>query len=164
MTAAFPSSSTQGCPPGQACGPWVQPWHPPSHFKLLVPLSSLSAPSAHGTMRLAPQPIQAGMLTMRSWACPLRAQQAGGAPPSPPPLTINKWGWGPGEARPLLRQLLAISALQLMGWGGGPTGTRQLGRPWDRCFSALQEVSGSRVVGRRDPGSGVGAGTLTPPL
>ena len=41
---------------------------------------------------------------------------------STPLESINKRGWGPGEARPLLQQLPALSALELMGQGGEPPG------------------------------------------
>lgn len=39
---------------------------------------------------------------MCSWACPVRARMP--VPPFSAPFgPINKLGWGPGEARPLLR-------------------------------------------------------------
>ena len=47
-------------------------------------------------------------------------------PPFPAPFgSINKLGWGPREARPLLQQLPALGALKRMGWpaGWGTTGT-----------------------------------------
>lgn len=48
-------------------------------------------------------------------------------PPFPAPFgSINKLGWGPREARPLLRLLPALGALELMGqstgWGARGTG------------------------------------------
>lgn len=135
----------------------------PLTLKLLAPLSSLSAPSARETMRLAPQPIQAGMLTMRSWACPLRARQAGG-PPISAPFNYKQVGPGTWGSQATAAAGPCSQRPPADGLGRRATGTRQLGGPWDRCFSALREVSGSRAVGRRDPGSGVGTGALTPLL
>lgn len=50
---------------------------------------------------------------MHSWARPLRAQHASLS--SRPLGCINELGWGPRKARPLLQQLSALSALELMG-------------------------------------------------
>ena len=140
-------------PPGPGTwplGPALASALSPSSF---WPLSLLSQPPRPcGTMRLAPRPIQAGMLTMRSWACPLRARQAGG-PPISAPFDYKHVGLGTQGSQATAAAAPCSQRPPADGLGWRATGTRQLGRPWDRCFSALREVSGSRAVGRRDPGS-----------
>lgn len=55
----------------------VAPESSPGIHPLLLscgyPPLSLPTPWPSGTMKLAPWPVRAGMLTTRPWACPLRA-------------------------------------------------------------------------------------------
>lgn len=98
----------------------------PLTLKLLAPLSSLSAPSALWNNETGSSAHSGRNANHALVGLSFEGTAGRGAPPSPPPSTINTWGWGPREARPLLQQLLAVSALQLMGWGGGPQGPDSL--------------------------------------
>ena len=82
---------------------------------------------------------------MRSWACPLRAQHA--SPPFPAPFgSINKLGWGPREARPLLWLLPALGTLELMGlWAGW--GARGTGRTKGHGAGAFLHIKRSAGMG-----------------
>lgn len=92
--------------------------------------------------------------------------------PLPAPFgSINKLGWGPGEAGPLLQWFSALGALELMGQQArlGSHRDRTANRPWGRCFPAHQEVSWILEVGGKGAltkGAGEGRsfeGALMPP-
>lgn len=125
----------------------------PLTLKLRASLSSLSAPSAPWNNETGSSAHSGRNANHALVGLSFEGTAGWGAPPSPPPSTINKWGWGPGEARPL-QQLPAVGALQLMGQGEGPQGPDSLAGHGTGAFLHSERSAGAEQWARGTLGQG----------